>query len=143
MVTTRMISEPGLWEAREAPAGFHEVALVFDPGGKALYWHDPGGASAGALPDSRDLWEVLWSQREKLGGVAHTHPGGGIPGPSHTDLTTWAAVEAALGKRLIWPIVTWDCSAWFGWHGPGRLDYDWVVTDIVIDLRGLRRRSAG
>lgn len=118
-----------------------EVALVFDNAGRAIYWHEPRGATAGSLPDDRALWEALWAHREELAGVAHTHPGSGIPAPSHTDVTTWAAVEAALGKRLVWPVVTIDASAWFGWHGPKSLDYDWVVSDLDIDLDGLRDRS--
>ena len=81
----------------------HEVVMVFDKDGQALYWSD--GHSA-AVEDSRSLWDVLWEHREHLGGVAHTHPWPGPTGPSGTDLTTFAAIEAGLGKRLLWPIVT-------------------------------------
>ena len=48
----------------------------------------------------------IWSNRDRIGGVAHTHPWEGTTSPSSTDLTTFAAIEAGLGKRLYWPIVT-------------------------------------
>ena len=101
-----------------------EVAMVFDRQGAPFYWHLPPGCSGGAIPDSRDLWEVLWEHREELGGVAHTHPWYGDSGPSHTDVTTFAAVEAALGRRLLWLVVTFDHVTYLEWTGPGRLDYD-------------------
>lgn len=100
-----------------------EVALVFDTEGYPIYWHEPPDASTVALPDSRALWDVLWEHRAHLGGVAHTHPGGGIPVPSHTDLTTWAAVEVGLGRRLLWPILSDQVAPWYVWRGPGPLDY--------------------
>jgi hypothetical protein len=40
-----------------------------------------------------------------------------------TDLTTFSAVEAALGRRLVWWIISEDSFAEFGWVGPGKLDY--------------------
>jgi hypothetical protein len=82
------------------------VVLGFDE--EPLYWHTPPGRSGGSLPDSRSLWDVLWEHRDDLMGFAHTHPGAGVPGPSHTDLTTFAAVEAGLGVRLLWWIVSSD-----------------------------------
>jgi len=100
-----------------------ETGLVFSSHGSALYWHVPPDRSGGALPDSRDLWEVLWTNREILGGVAHTHPWNGEAHPSQTDVTTFAAVEAGLGERLVWPIVTFSVVGYFTWVGPGRLDY--------------------
>ncbi len=95
-----------------------ESALVFDVAGAPLYWHVPAGRSAAAIPDSRTLWEVLWAARATLGGVAHTHPGKGAAAPSPTDVTTFAACEAALGKRLVWVIVSDDDVAQLAWVGP-------------------------
>lgn len=100
-----------------------EVAMVFDRGGAPLYWHLPPGRTGGAIPDSRDLWEVLWEHREELGGVAHTHPWYGSSGPSQTDVTTFAAVEAALGRRLLWLVVTFDQVTYLEHSGPGKHDY--------------------
>jgi hypothetical protein len=100
-----------------------EAGLVFDRQGNPIHWHLPPDRSAGMLPDSRQLWEILWENRARLGGVAHTHPWDGPPGPSGTDVTTFAAIEAALGRRLIWPIVTFSAVGYFAWTGPGKLDY--------------------
>ena len=76
-----------------------------------LYWHAPAGRSCAYLPDSRDLWEVIWEHRGKILGFAHSHPGSGVPVPSHEDLTTFRAIEAALGTSLAWWITSSDVFA--------------------------------
>jgi hypothetical protein len=106
-----------------------EAALVFDTEGRTLDWHVPSDRSAGALPDSHRLWELLWENRERLGGVAHTHPWEGAAWFSQTDVTTFAAVEDGLGRRLLWPVVTFTEVATFAWVGPGRLDYAAVAEE--------------
>jgi hypothetical protein len=83
-----------------------EVAVVFDKQGRAIYWHAPPGRTGGSIPDSSKLWDVLWANRHELGGVAHVHPWNGYTRPSGTDITTFKAIEAGLGKTLLWPIVT-------------------------------------
>lgn len=100
-----------------------EVALVFDPNGKPIYWHLPPGGSSCSIPDSQTLWDVLWEHKDWLGGVAHTHPFRGLPLPSYTDVTTFAACESGLGARLLWPIVTINHVRSFVWEGHGRYDY--------------------
>lgn len=86
-----------------------EVGAVLGMSGEVIYWHEPDGASGGSLPDSTKLWEVIWDafKRGQFSGFAHSHPGGGWPGPSHTDLTTFRAIEQALGIQPVW----WICSA--------------------------------
>ncbi len=115
-----------------------EVALVFDVEGRVLYWHLPPGRSGGAIPDSRNLWEVLWENRERLGGVAHTHPWYGDTGPSGTDVTTFAAIEAGLGKRLLWPIVTFDRVVMLKWSGPEKFSYS-RFTEGTLRVDGIER----
>jgi hypothetical protein len=100
-----------------------EAGLVFDFHGGMIHWHVPPDRSAGALPDSSDLWKILWDNREILGGVAHTHPWSGAAHPSQTDVTTFAAIEAGLGERLVWPIVTFSEVQYYTWVGPERLNY--------------------
>jgi hypothetical protein len=85
-----------------------EACVVLDRNGQPFHWHLPGDRKACEIPDSRSLWSVLWENRERLGGVAHSHPWPGVPAPSQTDVTTFAAIEAALGKRLNWWIVSTD-----------------------------------
>ncbi len=124
-----------------------ETALVFDKHGRPLHWHLPPGRSAGYLPDSTTLWDVLWEHREYLGGVAHTHPWSGATGPSSTDLTTFDAVERGLGVRLVWPIVTFTHIVYLAWQGPGRLEYEEATVRRFrlrrADIDELRELSMG
>lgn len=83
-----------------------ETGLVFDRNGRTIYWHEPLGREGGAIPDTRELWDVLWANRHDLGGVAHTHPWDGPAQPSGKDLTTFDALERGLGRHLLWPVVT-------------------------------------
>ncbi|MEO0604598.1 MAG: hypothetical protein AAF211_24400 [Myxococcota bacterium] len=120
-----------------------EIAVVVDVDGRALHWHAPSDATATALPDSRGLWGMLWTHRSRLAGVAHVHPNG-APVPSAIDLTTFAACEAGLGRRLVWWIATAADLAAFVHVGPGRLDYHpWpcVPADVAAWLPELRARS--
>jgi len=109
-----------------------EVALVFAADGSTIAWHTPPGATGASIPDDRGLWEILWEHRERLGGVAHTHPGRGQVSPSHEDVTTWAAVERGLGKRLLWPVMNFDEVRYYGWNpvtnGYYEVDERWVDT---------------
>jgi len=98
-------------------------------GGVHLYWHLPQNRTVASLPDSRDLWDAFWDNRRELLGFAHSHPGGGIPGPSHTDVTTFAAVEDALGVRLDWWITSDDHVVVCQWVGPDRLNYKVQLLD--------------
>ncbi len=85
-----------------------EAGVVIGPDGP-LYWHLPEGRTAGSIPDSRRLWEVLWENRhlDDLG-FAHSHPGSGMPAPSMTDMTTFKAIEQGMGRRLTWWITSSD-----------------------------------
>ena len=105
-----------------------ETGVVLDLAGQPLYWHLPPGRSMGGLPDSRNLWDVIWENRDIISGFAHSHPGSGKPGPSHTDVTTFAAIEAALGRRLDWWIVSAEDEAltllrWAGVIPGNKLNY--------------------
>jgi len=104
-----------------------EAGVVIDLQGRPLYWHAPEDRTVGSLPDSHDLWEILWENREILAGFGHSHPGSGQPGPSHTDVTTFAAIESGLGKRLDWWITSSDKMSVCRWVGPGRLTYAPIV----------------
>lgn len=90
-----------------------EVGVLLDTGHKPLYWHVPADRSSGYLPDSQDLWDVIWERRSQLRGFAHVHPGGGVQGPSIVDITTFEAIETALGRKLEWWIVTHDSMSMY------------------------------
>src|ERR1700743_143460 len=100
-----------------------ETGVVLAKNEVVIHWHLPPGRTGGSLPDSRDLWQVLWENRDNLYGFAHSHPGLGPVAPSNEDLTTFSAVERGLGKRLVWPITSEDHVAFFTWKGPGPYDY--------------------
>lgn len=70
----------------------------------AVLWSD-ASQSPTALPDSRARWEAIWSRREAVVEIAHTHPLGGAQF-SQEDETTMAALDAALGRRLQYGVVT-------------------------------------
>lgn len=101
-----------------------EAAVVVHLNGEPIFWHTPPGSSAVYLPDSQTLWEVLWENRKNLAGVAHSHPGHGIPAPSWEDITTFDAIERGLGIRLVWWITTQDiCEAFTYDDTKGRYNY--------------------
>lgn len=107
-----------------------------------FYWHSPDGRTGGSLPDSRKLWDVLWALRKaEYLGFAHSHPGSGIPGPSMTDLTTFAAIEVGLGRRLVWWITSSDRTIELRWKGPGKLEYESRQIDDPNWVHELRRLS--
>lgn len=85
-----------------------------------VHYHVPPGATSGFIPDPRgperpggdykSLWDILWAHRDTIAspysGMAHTHPGEGVPSPSMEDLTTFAACEAGLGVLPNWWIAS-------------------------------------
>lgn len=99
-----------------------EAGVLLDRGGEAFFWHTPNDRSVTALPDSQDLWDVIWKNRDDLSGFAHSHPSGVIS-PSHTDVTTFAAIELALGRRLDWWIWANGILVHTYWAGHDRLSY--------------------
>ena len=125
-----------------------EAGVLLDERGEALYWHLPNNRSGGALPDSQDLWSVIWENREIISGFAHSHPGFGQTGPSYTDITTFAAIEAGLGKRLDWWITSGDSMVLVRWH-PGQHAQEYITVAVrvqpqwVLDLREISTYKRG
>jgi hypothetical protein len=73
---------------------------------EAVLWSD-ASTSPVALPDSRARWQAIWSRREQIVEIAHTHPLGGAHFSS-IDETTMTALDSGLGRRLIYSVVTPD-----------------------------------
>lgn len=119
-----------------------EVALVFDKEGKTLRWHLPPGRNSGYIPDSHDLWTFLWDNRNIIGGVAHTHPWDGPSWPSHTDVTTFSAIERGLGVRLIWPVITFSDEGYFAWSDEEKKYVRLSSAPLSVeDVQELRNKS--
>jgi hypothetical protein len=106
-----------------------EAAAVVAKDGSVIRWHAPPGRSSVALPDSQDLWDVVWENRSRIDGIAHTHPGTGYPGPSTTDLSTFEAMEAGLGIRIKWWILSASHSIRLEWN-PVSPGYD--IADFIF-----------
>jgi len=118
-----------------------EAGAVIDKHLVPIHWHLPQDRQTSILPDSRTLWEVIWEHRDVVLGFAHTHPGSGPCGPSSMDTSTFAAIEAGLGRRLTWWIVNEDnITAWAMFPGEGyapiKLD-GWLRLLWVHHLREL------
>lgn len=96
---------------------FAEAAVVVDVDGAVTFSWAPPGRTSVHIPDGRQLWDHILEHRETVKGVAHMHPGSGVPEPSHEDTTTFAAIERGLGRRLAWWIVTENACTLFMWNG--------------------------
>lgn len=100
-----------------------EAGVLIDLQGNPIHWHLPPGRSVGYLPDSEDLWQVIWKNKDNISGFAHSHPGIGDPGPSWTDITTFSGIELALGRRLKWWIISSDSIALVEWANKDKYTY--------------------
>jgi len=74
-----------------------EVCFLIGRGG-AIVWADASD-SPSALPDSRSRWDAIWSLREELEVIAHSHPNGPAAF-SQEDETTMEALDSALGREV-------------------------------------------
>ena len=126
-----------------------EAGVIISTNGEPLYWHEPRHSS-GALPDSRALWDHIWKAHQDgwLAGFAHSHPGSGVPGPSDTDISTFVAIEQAIGRPLSWWITSADRLVVINRSMmdsvPGRVIY--AVSEVMVErepfwVAELRRRS--
>jgi proteasome lid subunit RPN8/RPN11 len=121
-----------------------EAGVVLDLKGAPLYWHLPRDRTFGSLPDSKDLWEVFWENRDDLSGFAHSHPGSGTPWPSPTDISTFSAVELALAARLDWWITSSDGLVLVRWVGPAKYNYRvQIANEHKSWIQELRAHSDG
>lgn len=88
-----------------------EVLLLIGHAGEVLWSdtsHDPT-----ALHDSRARWDAIWTHRDRLAEVAHSHPAGALRF-SAEDESTMSALGVALGALPVFSIVT-------PLSGPGRV----------------------
>jgi hypothetical protein len=79
-----------------------EVCLLVGKDGSIL-WSD-ASATPLALPDRRERWEAIWSRRDALELIVHSHPFG-PRAFSHEDETTMQALDAALGRPLKYAVL--------------------------------------
>lgn len=79
-----------------------EVLLLIGEG-DIILWSDASDSPV-ALPDSRARWEAIWSRRDAIVEIAHSHPAG-PEAFSQEDETTMSALVAALGRNLVFSVV--------------------------------------
>lgn len=125
-----------------------EAGVLLDAKQQPLYWHVPEDRSSFALPDSPSFWNTIWELRDQVVGFAHSHPGEGPPSPSWEDVTSFAAIEAGLGKRLTWWITSKDRLCVALWMGPDVYDYQIFLSAFkhfepawLLELRAVSNRG--
>ncbi|MBX3231297.1 MAG: Mov34/MPN/PAD-1 family protein [Labilithrix sp.] len=79
-----------------------EVFLLVDDNQNVL-WSDASDSPV-LLPDSRARWEAIWSRRDRIAEIVHSHPVGPLAF-SREDETTMAALVSALGKPMTFAVV--------------------------------------
>jgi hypothetical protein len=83
-------------------SGAREVCFLICEG-EVIGWSDASDDPS-ALPDSRERWEAIWSRRETLAEIAHSHPYGPAAF-SNEDETTMAALVTALARPIRFSVV--------------------------------------
>jgi hypothetical protein len=74
--------------------------------GPVVLWAD-ASLSPTAMPDSRGRWEAIWSRRDAIVEIAHSHPVGPCAF-SDEDESTMEALESALGRGLRFSVIAPD-----------------------------------
>jgi hypothetical protein len=69
----------------------------------AILWSDASDSPV-RLPDSRARWEAIWSRRDEIVEIAHSHPVGPLAF-SREDETTMRALVTALGRAILFSVV--------------------------------------
>lgn len=118
-----------------------ETGVLLDKNNEPIYWHLPAGRNGGALPDSHELWDIIWENRHRVGGFAHTHPWHGEAHPSGTDISTFVAIELALGQHLRWWIVTFSEVANWSFDGQSQAFEGGRTNECPPWVEELRLRS--
>lgn len=114
-----------------------EACFLLDDG-DAVLWIERS-ASASALPDSRSRWQAIWSHRDVLTEIAHSHPTG-LAAFSSEDDTTMAAIDAALGRPLRYSVATphllirisRDSEAWIEHDEPWWVDWLRILSGMRV-----------
>lgn len=117
-----------------------EVLLIFDMDYQPIHWLVPGDPYY--IPDSPEIWNILWENRRNLGGTAHLHPWVGEPVASLEDLSTFSASERGLGGRYIWAVATLNAVRYYTW-GPISCSYITCATEGLSDAVLKRMRNLG
>ena len=83
-------------------SNLREVFFLIGEDG-CILWSDAGDSPV-RLPDSRARWEAIWSRRDRIAEIAHSHPIGPLAF-SREDETTMRALVSALGRPLVFSVI--------------------------------------
>jgi hypothetical protein len=70
---------------------------------ESILWSDASNSPV-RLPDSRARWNAIWSRRDRIVEIAHSHPIGPLAF-SREDETTMDALSSALGRELTFSVI--------------------------------------
>lgn len=113
-----------------APSTIHPRPVVH---GLPLWLHVPAQPEVAHIPDDGGLWDRIWTLRDSLLGIAHSHPPGALS-PSSLDLRTARAIERALGRTLRWWITVPDLRTveWAPDRNPQAQANSWSETPLPL-----------
>lgn len=80
-----------------------EVCFLIDKDQNVL-WSDASDSPV-ALPDSRARWEAIWSRREAIVEIAHSHPVGPLAFSAEDESTMKALVSGLGNQALVFSVV--------------------------------------
>ncbi|NUP04905.1 MAG: hypothetical protein HOW73_02465 [Polyangiaceae bacterium] len=80
-----------------------EVFFLIGRNETVLYRDEGSGPTF--IPDARTRWEAIWSRRDELVEIAHSHPVGPLAFSAEDD-TTMDAITSALGRTVVFSVVT-------------------------------------
>lgn len=103
-----------------------EGALVIDHNDYIIKVHLPEFRTSSLLPHSDSLWWFLWEHRDRIKGIAHTHPAWAGVQPSITDLVTFRDIDNALGCALKWWVVGSTTTTETKKHTDGKYAYYFI-----------------
>lgn len=95
-------SRPGALPRERTVSPRREVCFVIGRGG-AILWSDASNDPS-ALPDSRQRWQAIWSHRDEIEEIAHSHPNGPAAFSSE-DESTMSALVSGLGRSMRFSVV--------------------------------------
>lgn len=98
--------------------------VFFIIGKDDIVLHEEASTSPIALPDARSRWERIWELRDEIVELSHSHPLGPL-GFSDVDESTMAALESALGKKIVFSVVAPEATV--------RRDLDGKTSIVAVE----------
>lgn len=99
---------------------------------EAICYYEPRYSSV-YIPDSQEYWDIVWENKDNIAGIAHSHPGNGIPNPSfNLDIKSFSSLDIGFGRKLKYWIISSTDVVVVQWVGPELYDFK-----IELETRNL------